>query len=221
MAAQCHFITSNLCRWRLGSFRLACWGRFVPRHCGRRSPKCSWRELWSLWTSPVPGSTAGCSWWRRWWGAAGPSSICRLWMASSRWWSFRWRPLRPYWGLPDGKPDVLDRPQGRVLPDSCPSGILAISSVLSQGMWLLFRALCFGLSTVPQVFTRVFALVSEWAHWRSVHLLHYLDDWLVIAELRTLLQHWDSSCAGIWGSLSTGRSRPPAIHSCPVSWGCW
>ena len=30
-----------------------------------------------------------------------------------------------------------------------------------------FRALCFGLSTAPQVFTRVFAVVSAWAHSRD------------------------------------------------------
>ena len=53
-----------------------------------------------------------------------------------------------------------------------------------------FRALFFGLSTAPQLFTRVFALISEWAHQRGVHVLQYLEDWLVIAELRTLLlQH--------------------------------
>ena len=34
-----------------------------------------------------------------------------------------------------------------------------------------FRALCFGLSTAPQVFTRVFAAVSSWAHSRGVRLL--------------------------------------------------
>ena len=52
-----------------------------------------------------------------------------------------------------------------------------------------FRALCFGLSTAPQVFTRVFALVSEWAHGRGVHLLHYVDDWPVVAQSRKLLHH--------------------------------
>ena len=53
-----------------------------------------------------------------------------------------------------------------------------------------FHALCFGLSTALQVFTGVFALVSEWAHLRGVRLPHYLDDWLVIAKSRDLLlQH--------------------------------
>ena len=50
-----------------------------------------------------------------------------------------------------------------------------------------FKALCFGLSTGPQVFTRVFTLVSESAHRRGMCLLHYLDNWLVVVETRDLL----------------------------------
>ena len=56
-----------------------------------------------------------------------------------------------------------------------------------EGWVYQFRALCFGLSMAPQVFTRVFALVSKWAHQGGVCLLRYLDDWLVIAKSRTLL----------------------------------
>ena len=44
-----------------------------------------------------------------------------------------------------------------------------------------FKALCFGLAIAPQVFTKVFNLVSEWAHIRGIRLLRYLDDWLIIA----------------------------------------
>ena len=39
-----------------------------------------------------------------------------------------------------------------------------------------------GLSTAPQVFTRVFAAVSAWAHSRGIRLLRYLDDWLVLSS---------------------------------------
>ena len=38
---------------------------------------------------------------------------------------------------------------------------------VSQGTVYQFRVLCFGLSTAPQVFTRVFAAVSAWAHSRD------------------------------------------------------
>lgn len=50
-----------------------------------------------------------------------------------------------------------------------------------EGDIFQFKCLCFGLATAPQVFTRVFQLVSEWAHRRSIRLLRYLDDWLIIA----------------------------------------
>ena len=48
----------------------------------------------------------------------------------------------------------------------------------SEGTAYQFRALCFGLSTAPQVFTAV----SAWAHSHGIRLLRYLDDWLVLAS---------------------------------------
>ena len=53
---------------------------------------------------------------------------------------------------------------------------------LSEGTVCQFKALCFGLPTVPQVLTKVFAAVSVWAHSHGIHLLRYLDDWLVLAS---------------------------------------
>ena len=44
-----------------------------------------------------------------------------------------------------------------------------------------FRTLCFGLSTAPQVFTRVMAPVAKILHSMGVWLMRYLDDWLVLA----------------------------------------
>ena len=42
----------------------------------------------------------------------------------------------------------------------------------------------FWASHRPQVFTKVFNLVSEWAHIRGIRLLRYLDDWLIIATCK-------------------------------------
>ena len=42
-----------------------------------------------------------------------------------------------------------------------------------------FKALCFGLSTAPQVFTWVMAPVSAILHSLGIRMLRYLDDWLV------------------------------------------
>ena len=52
----------------------------------------------------------------------------------------------------------------------------------SEGTVYQFQALCFGLSTAPQVFTRVFAAVSAWAHSNGIRLFRYLDDWLVLSS---------------------------------------
>ena len=53
---------------------------------------------------------------------------------------------------------------------------------MSEGTVYQFQALCFGLSTAPQVFTRVFAVVSAWAYSHGIRLLRYLDDWLVLSS---------------------------------------
>ena len=60
-------------------------------------------------------------------------------------------------------------------PDSRPYLQIALRDKVFQ-----FKALCFGLSTAPQVFTRMFARVSEWAYKNGIRLLLYLDDWLMI-----------------------------------------
>ena len=54
---------------------------------------------------------------------------------------------------------------------------------VAHGRTYQFKALCFGLSTAPQVFTRVMAPVSVVLH----SLRRYLDDWLVQASSREAL----------------------------------
>ena len=63
-------------------------------------------------------------------------------------------------------------------PKSCP-----FLHFVMDGMVYQFKVLCFGLSTVPQVF----ALVSKWVHQRGIWLLRCLNDWLTIAESLFLL----------------------------------
>ena len=50
-----------------------------------------------------------------------------------------------------------------------------------------FKALCFGLSTAPQVFTRVMAPVSAILHSMGIRMRCYLDDWLVQSSSRESL----------------------------------
>ena len=47
-----------------------------------------------------------------------------------------------------------------------------------------FRALCFGLATAPQVFTRVTAPISSILHSLRIRIRHYLDDWRIQANSR-------------------------------------
>ena len=85
---------------------------------------------------------------------------------------------------------------------------------MSEGTVYQFRALCFGLSTAPQVFTRVFAVMSAWARSHGIRLLRYLDDWLVLSssekEAKQAVQSLLSLCRTL-GIVITRRSR----ISCP------
>ena len=47
---------------------------------------------------------------------------------------------------------------------------------------LQFRALCFGLCTAPQVFTRMMGVVATLCHQQGIRLHRYLDDWLIVAK---------------------------------------
>ena len=72
-----------------------------------------------------------------------------------------------------------------VHPDFQPYFSIALGGKVCQ-----FIAVCFSLSTASQIFTIVFARVSEWADKKGVQLLHYLDNLLVIAEsVPLMLQH--------------------------------
>ena len=74
-----------------------------------------------------------------------------------------------------------------------PGSALNVVTILRDGYRVPFldpfRALCFGLSTASKVFTRVFAVVSEWAHSHGIRLLHYLDDWLVLSSSEREAKH--------------------------------
>ena len=85
--------------------------------------------------------------------------------------------------------DVLHRPPRCILPGPGQSGVSPVSVVLSRGTCLSVQGIVLRPFHGSTVFTRIFTLVSEWAHWRGVLLLRYLDDWLVLAESRELLLH--------------------------------
>ena len=58
---------------------------------------------------------------------------------------------------------------------------------VAHGQVYQFTALCFGLSTAPQVFSRVMAPVSAILHSWGIRIRRYLDDWLVQSSSRDSL----------------------------------
>ena len=81
---------------------------------------------------------------------------------------------------------------------------------MSEGTVYQFKALCFGLSTAPQVFTRVFAAVSAGAHSRGIGLLCYLDDWLVLSssekKAKQSIRELLSLCHTLWIVINEKKS---------------
>ena len=71
-----------------------------------------------------------------------------------------------------------------VHPESC-----RFLRFVALGRVYQFSALCFGLSTAPQVFSRVMAPVSAILHSWGIHMRRYLDDWLVQSSSREALLH--------------------------------
>ena len=88
-------------------------------------------------------------------------------------------PVRQRGGFPS-----IHRSEGHIFPDTRSSVVeeATVLRFLSEGTVYQFKALCFGLSTATQVFTKVFAAVSAWAHSHGIHLLRYLDNGLVLAS---------------------------------------
>ena len=98
--------------------------------------------------------------------------------------------------LPDGDHSVcapvsasgglggLHRSEGSVPSSAGSSSFSSLLRFLFRDTVYQFKALCFGLSTAPQVFTRVMAPVSAMLHSMGIRMRRYLDDWLVQSASR-------------------------------------
>ena len=86
-----------------------------------------------------------------------------------------------------------------------------------------FKALCFGLSMAPQVFTRVMAPVSAILHSMGIRMRRYFDDWLVqsssreslLRDLQTVLH----LCHELGDCSQSSEIQPGSITGRPVSGG--
>ena len=70
-----------------------------------------------------------------------------------------------------------------------------------RGSVYQFKALCFGLSTAPQVFSRVMAPVSAILHSLGIRMRRYLDDWLVQSSSREALLRDHQTVLGLCHEL--------------------
>ena len=83
-----------------------------------------------------------------------------------------------------------------------------------------FKVLCFGLSTAPQVFTRVMAPVSAFLHRLGIRMCRYLDDWLIQASSCPLvLQALETviHLSGPWHCHQLGEVQSPSIAASGLS----
>ena len=78
--------------------------------------------------------------------------------------------------------DGLHRSERCVPSGSGSSGEQEVSSVLGLRKGLSVQGPLLGLSTAPQVFTRVMAPVLSFLHSLGIRIFRYLDDWLILVS---------------------------------------
>ena len=71
-----------------------------------------------------------------------------------------------------------------------------------------FRALPFGLTTSPLVFTRIVKTVGAYAHSQGLNMLLYLDDWNISAPSPTLCARWTEWVLRLTASLGVIPNLP-------------
>ena len=64
-----------------------------------------------------------------------------------------------------------------------------------------FKALCFGPTSAPRVFTKIVAVVAAHLREQNVRLASYLDDWLALNQIRIYLLQDRAKCLNLLTSL--------------------
>jgi hypothetical protein len=79
-----------------------------------------------------------------------------------------------------------------------------------QGVHYQFRAMPFGITVAPRVFTKLMVAVGGHLRSQQIHIFMYLDDWLVKNQIRELLL-WDFSMYTLRGFKFNIGWRPPSF----------
>ena len=77
-----------------------------------------------------------------------------------------------------------------------------------EGTAFQFRALPFGLTTSPLIFTHIVKTVGAYAHSQGLNMLLYLDDWNISAPSPTLCARWTEWVLGLTASLGLIPNLP-------------
>ena len=70
-----------------------------------------------------------------------------------------------------------------------------------QGQCFQWKALCFGPTSAPRVFTKIVSVVAAYLRAQNILLAEYLDDWLSVNQLKNQLFQDREKCLNLLTSL--------------------
>ena len=71
----------------------------------------------------------------------------------------------------------------------------------TAGKCYQWKSLCFGPTSAPRVFTKIIAVVAAHLRAQNIRLASYLDDWLIVNQIKHLLFQDREKCLNLLTSL--------------------